>query len=75
MNNKIEKNNFYESLKNILPSGRDNTYKQINFVMLDTYWNIGNQNENLFVSKYQLYLPTEKELRAEIGRDVLELGL
>gem|GEM_PF-2238616 len=75
MNNKIEKNNFYESLKNILPSGRDTTYKQINFVMLDTYWNIGNQNEKLFVSKYQLCLPTEEELRAEIGRDVLELGL
>lgn len=32
-------------------------------------------NENLFVSKYQLYLPTEEELRAEIERDVLELGL
>lgn len=27
-----------------------------------------------FVSKYQLYLPTEEELRAEIERDVLELG-
>lgn len=28
-----------------------------------------------FVSKYQLYLPTEEELRAEIERDVWELGL
>lgn len=27
----------------------------------------------LFVSKYQLYLPMEEELRAEIERDVLEL--
>ena len=32
-------------------------------------------NEKLFVSKYQLYLPTEEELRAEIERDVLGLGL
>lgn len=36
---------------------------------------IGTHYNNLFVSKYQMYLPTEKELRAEIERDVLELGL
>jgi hypothetical protein len=29
-------------------------------------------SENLFVSKYQLYLLTEEELRAEIERDVWE---
>jgi hypothetical protein len=32
-------------------------------------------SENLFVSKYQLYLLTEEELRAEIERDVWELGI
>ena len=32
-------------------------------------------SNNLFVSKYQMYLPTEEELKAEIERDVLELGL
>jgi hypothetical protein len=32
-------------------------------------------SENLFVSKYQLYLPMEEELRAEIEIDVFELGL
>jgi hypothetical protein len=31
--------------------------------------------EKLFISKYKLYLPTEEELRAEIERDVLRLGL
>ena len=31
--------------------------------------------ENLFVSKYQMYLPSEEELKAEIERDVLEIGL
>ena len=31
-------------------------------------------SNNLFVSKYQMYLPTEEELRAEIERDVLEFG-
>ena len=32
-------------------------------------------NEKLFVSKYQLYLPTEEELKAEIEKDILELEL
>lgn len=31
--------------------------------------------ENLFVSKYQLYLPTEEELKAEIEKDIFELGM
>ena len=30
-------------------------------------------NEQLFVSKYQMYLPTAEELKAELERDVLEL--
>jgi len=34
-----------------------------------------NIKDNLFVSKYQLYLPTEEELKAEIERDILELRL
>ena len=32
-----------------------------------------NSKDNLFVSKYQLYLPTEEELRREIERDVLDI--
>ncbi|MCB4765662.1 MAG: DUF1016 domain-containing protein [Sulfurovum sp.] len=32
-------------------------------------------NEKLFVSKYQLYLPTEEELKAEIEKDVRELAM
>lgn len=31
--------------------------------------------ENLFISKYQLYLPTEEELKAEIEKDIFELGM
>jgi predicted nuclease of restriction endonuclease-like (RecB) superfamily len=34
-----------------------------------------NDNENLFVSKYQMYLPSEEELKAEIEKDIFELGL
>ena len=49
----------------ILCTDKDNTVVK---------YSVLNENENLFVSKYQLYLPTEEELRAEIERDVLELG-
>ncbi len=50
----------------ILCADKDNTVVK---------YSVLNDNENLFVSKYQLYLPTEEELKAEIERDVLELGL
>jgi len=32
-----------------------------------------NENNNLFVSKYQMYLSIEQELKDEIERDLLEL--
>ena len=50
----------------ILCTDKDNTVVK---------YSVLNENENLFVSKYQLYLPTEEELRAEIERDVLEIEL
>ncbi len=51
----------------ILCTEKDNTVVK--------YSVIDDDSNNLFVSKYQMYLPTEEELRAEIERDVLELGL
>jgi predicted nuclease of restriction endonuclease-like (RecB) superfamily len=48
----------------ILCTDKDNTVVK---------YSVLNDNENLFVSKYQLYLPTEEELRAEIERDVFKL--
>ena len=50
----------------ILCTDKDNTVVKYSTI---------NDNQNLFVSKYQLYLPTEAELKAEIERDILELGL
>jgi len=38
-------------------------------------YSVIDDNENLFISKYQLYLPTQEELKAEIERDLLELEL
>jgi len=50
----------------ILCTSKDNTVVK---------YSVLNDNANLFVSKYQLYLPTEAELKAEIEKDILELGL
>ena len=33
------------------------------------------QNKILFVSEYRLFLPAEEELKAEIEKDIFELGL
>ncbi len=64
--NDIEKaENDNPTIGIILCTDKDNTVVK---------YSVLNENENLFVSKYQLYLPTEEELRAEIERDVLELG-
>lgn len=38
-------------------------------------YSILNDNENLFASKYQIYLPSEEELKREIERDVFEIKL
>lgn len=43
MNDLIQNDDLYLKIKNILQSARDNTYRHINFVMVDAYWNIGKQ--------------------------------
>ncbi|OHE04516.1 PDDEXK nuclease domain-containing protein [Sulfurimonas sp. RIFOXYB12_FULL_35_9] len=67
MYNDLEKaENDNPTIGIILCADKDNTVVK---------YSILNDNENLFVSKYQLYLPSEEELKAEIEKDVLELGL
>ena len=36
-----ENNNFYQDIKMILQTARDNAYKSVNFIMVEAYWNIG----------------------------------
>jgi predicted nuclease of restriction endonuclease-like (RecB) superfamily len=50
----------------ILCTDKDNTVVKYSSI---------NDNDNLFVSKYQMYLPSEEELKAEIEKDIFELGL
>ncbi|TKI70386.1 DUF1016 domain-containing protein [Sulfurimonas crateris] len=67
MYNDLEKaENDNPTIGIILCADKDNTVVK---------YSVLNDNENLFVSKYQLYLPSEEELKAEIERDVLEFGL
>lgn len=39
----LEQNNinFYQDIKSILKTARDKTYKKVNFIMVEAYWNIG----------------------------------
>ncbi|MEA2028052.1 MAG: PDDEXK nuclease domain-containing protein [Campylobacterota bacterium] len=38
-------------------------------------YSVLNDSENLFASKYQLYLPSEEELKQEMEKDIMELRL
>ena len=45
MKNNIEtsNNHFYHNIKTILQEARDSAYKQVNFIMVEAYWHIGQQ--------------------------------
>jgi len=43
VDSKILENNFYKNIKNILQNARNNAYRQINFIMVEAYWQIGKQ--------------------------------
>jgi len=37
----IQENDFYNDIKAILQTARNNAYKSVNFIMVEAYWNIG----------------------------------
>ena len=39
----VKNDALYLNIKNILQNARDNAYRQINFIMVEAYWNIGKQ--------------------------------
>ncbi|MDD3506534.1 MAG: PDDEXK nuclease domain-containing protein, partial [Sulfurimonas sp.] len=39
----VKNDDLYLNIKNILQSARDNAYRQVNFIMVEAYWNIGQQ--------------------------------
>jgi hypothetical protein len=50
----------------ILCTSKDNTVVKYSSIK---------DNNNLFVSKYQMYLPSEQELKDELEKDILELEM
>ncbi|CAA6816986.1 MAG: FIG074102: hypothetical protein [uncultured Sulfurovum sp.] len=68
-------NNIYQTIKTILQTARDNTYKQVNFIMVEAYWNIGKQiieeeQKGEDRAKYGSYLIKElsSQLSSEFGK-------
>ena len=41
MPNLATNSNFFTEVKNIIQKARETAYKQINFIMVEAYWNIG----------------------------------
>lgn len=39
----VKNDDLYLNIKNILQSARDNAYRQVNFIMVEAYWSIGQQ--------------------------------
>ncbi len=71
----LETNNIYQTIKTILQTARDNAYKQVNFIMVEAYWNIGKQiveeeQKGEDRAKYGSYLIKElsKQLSDEFGK-------
>lgn len=69
---KQNNSNFYQDIKSILETARDNAYKQVNFIMVESYWNIGkkivdeeqNGNDRAEYGKYLI-----KELSIQLTND------
>ena len=77
MSNKLERTNkdFYEGVKKILQTARDNAYRQVNFIMVEAYWYIGKQiveeeQKGEDRAKYGSYLIKEfsERLTADFGK-------
>lgn len=71
----VRQDGVYESIKTILLSARDNTYRQVNFIMVEAYWNIGKQiveeeQNGEDRAKYGSYLikKLSKQLTIEFGK-------
>lgn len=58
--------NILKDMCGIIESSQNNAYKAVNTDEDIARYSVLHGNEQLFASKYKLYLPTEEELRAEI---------
>ncbi|MDQ7047477.1 MAG: DUF1016 N-terminal domain-containing protein [Sulfurovum sp.] len=82
MSDIIKKDDFYLNIKNILQTARDNTYRQVNFTMVEAYWNIGQQivqeeQNGKDRADYGVYLikNISKKLTADFGKGFTSTNL
>ena len=75
MSDVTTKDAFYKSIKTILQSARDRAYTQVNFIMVEAYWNIGKQivqeeQQGEDKAKYGTYLikGLSQKLTADFGK-------
>ena len=75
MSDVTTKDDFYKSVKEILKSARDRAYIQVNFIMVEAYWNIGKQivqeeQQGEDKAKYGTYLikALSQKLTADFGK-------
>jgi predicted nuclease of restriction endonuclease-like (RecB) superfamily len=73
--NDLAQIDFYSDIKNILQKARDNAYRQVNFIMVEAYWNIGKQivlqeQNGEDKAKYGKYIIKElsKKLTQDFGK-------
>lgn len=66
---------LYQTIKTILTEARNQAYRQVNFIMVEAYWNIGKQivqeeQNGEDRAKYGLYLIKElsRQLTADFGK-------
>jgi len=78
----LSENNLYENIQNTVAEAQQKVYVTVNFVMVETYWNVSKQiksdsvvkytlpedNNQIFASKYKLYIPTEEELKRKLEK-------
>jgi len=71
----LQTTNIYQTIKTILQTARDNAYRQVNFIMVEAYWNIGKQiveeeQKGEDRAKYGSYLIKElsRQLSEEFGK-------
>jgi len=82
MNSIAQSDNVYLNIKNILQSARDNAYRQVNFIMVEAYWNIGQrivqeEQSGKDRAEYGSYLIKELslELTTEFGKGFSQRNL
>lgn len=73
---------FFENIKNLIVQARSKTYYAVNFIMVETYWNIGRmiveeEQQGKERAEYWKYLISElaKKLKSEFGKGFDERNL